>query len=168
MGELLDPKIKITADAEYSDKERRRIRREMWQMIHQEGLEKSILVAPVDVVITDLTKSRTIPSCRVMLSDEQQSPCLALCEFRELSPVASGFGSHRFHTPLFNPASNKPPNTARQVVAASRRVMRAVLMRRSIFETRDSDMRHLPHLFETVEPVTALLSLIGHNQPKVG
>jgi NADH-quinone oxidoreductase subunit B len=51
MGDLLDKRSHIELDPEFSDKERERIRRELNEEIRREGLERALLVAPLDAVI---------------------------------------------------------------------------------------------------------------------
>lgn len=51
MGDNLDPNAPIQGNANYSDEERDRIRKQLKEQIKLEGLDKALLIAPVDAVI---------------------------------------------------------------------------------------------------------------------
>jgi NADH-quinone oxidoreductase subunit B len=51
MGEILDPNSRITAIPTHSDVDRERIRKALNEEIRREGLDRALIVAPVDAVI---------------------------------------------------------------------------------------------------------------------
>lgn len=91
MGDILDPKYKITASPEHSDAERERIRKALNEEIRREGLERALLVAPADAVINWARLSSLWP----------MTFGLACCAIEMMATGAAKFDLDRFGAGAF-------------------------------------------------------------------
>ena len=93
MGDILEKNADYTGDRDHSDAERDRIRKDLNEQIRREGLERALIVAPIDAVINWARLSSIWP----------MTFGIACCAIEMMATGAAKFDIDRFGAGAFRP-----------------------------------------------------------------